>query len=72
MTQLARVLQYVERLGDVDTEGVEPLVHAIDQSNSFRADDVSESLLREAAIRNAPATDGGYFLVPDILDKQDS
>lgn len=66
--QLSRILEYVEILNEVDTESVEPMVHAVELSNVFRADEVGESLPREAALANAPKTDGRFFLVPQILD----
>ena len=67
--QLRRVLDYVAMLDELDTEGVEALVQAVEVRNAFRADEVTESLSREAALMNAPATDGECFLVPDILQK---
>lgn len=66
--QLGQVLQYVDMLSEVDTTQVEPLAHAIDVSNVFRADEPTPSLPRDAALANAPKTDGRYFLVPPILD----
>ncbi len=67
-SKLAQVLGYVELLNEVDTENVEPMVHAVELSNVFRPDVVEPSLPREAALANAPKTDGRYFLVPQILD----
>ena len=65
---MGHILTYIERLNEVDTEGVEPMVHAIDLSNVFREDVVAPSLSRDAALSNAPSSDGRYFLVPAILD----
>jgi aspartyl-tRNA(Asn)/glutamyl-tRNA(Gln) amidotransferase subunit C len=67
--QLGAILEYIDRLGEVDTTGVEPMAHAIEQHNVFRADEQTPSLPREAALGNAPASDGRYFLVPPILDQ---
>lgn len=66
--QLGEILTYVEQLGEVDTDGVEPMAHAIELSNVLRADEPHNSLPREAALGNAPQTDGRYFLVPQILE----
>ncbi|GIX04051.1 MAG: aspartyl/glutamyl-tRNA(Asn/Gln) amidotransferase subunit C [Planctomycetaceae bacterium] len=66
--QLGRVLEYMDRLQELDTSQVEPLVHAIEITNVLREDVVCPSLPREAALANAPKTDGQYFLVPAILD----
>ena len=69
-TKLGNILKYVDTLNEVDTEGVEPMVHAVELSNVFRADDVQPSLPRDAALANAPKTDGVYFLVPQILEEK--
>ena len=66
--QLGAILGYVERLSEVDTEGIEPMAHAVERTNVFREDVETPMLPREAALANAPKTDGQYFLVPRILD----
>lgn len=68
--KLGSILEYVESLNEVDTEDVEPMVHAVELSNVFRRDGVVPSLTREAALSNAPKTDGQFFLVPQILDAE--
>jgi len=67
-TQLGAILGYVDRLSQVDTEGIEPMAHAVERSNVFRDDTETPMLPREEALANAPKTDGQYFLVPQILD----
>ena len=66
--KLSSVLAYVDTLNEVATDEVDPLVHAVELSNVFRNDEVTPSLSREAALANAPKTDGQFFLVPQILD----
>lgn len=66
--EMSDVLSYIDKLNEVDTEGVEPMMHVLDISNVFREDQVGESLPRDLALKNAPKTDGEYFLVPRILD----
>ncbi len=68
VTKLGSVLKYVDTLNEVNTEGIEPMVHAVEMSNVFRADEVRESLPRAAALQNAPKSDGTFFLVPQILE----
>ena len=68
--QLQNILKYVEVLSDVDTDDVEPMVHAIEQQNVFRDDKPLDSLSRENALQNGPNTDGSYFLVPPILESE--
>jgi aspartyl-tRNA(Asn)/glutamyl-tRNA(Gln) amidotransferase subunit C len=67
-TQLGEVLDYVGLLEELDTTDVEPMAHAVEVSNVFRDDAVAPSLPRDAALANAPKSDGRYFLVPPILD----
>ena len=66
--QLARILEYVEILNEVDTENVEPMAHAIELRDVFRADVPVPSLPRKDALANAPKTDGRCFVVPAILE----
>jgi aspartyl-tRNA(Asn)/glutamyl-tRNA(Gln) amidotransferase subunit C len=66
--QLGQILGYVHVLDRLDTENVEPMAHAVDLANIFREDEPKESLPREAALANAPKSDGQAFLVPPILD----
>jgi aspartyl-tRNA(Asn)/glutamyl-tRNA(Gln) amidotransferase subunit C len=68
--KLGNVLAYVDSLSEIDTEEIEPMVHAVELSNVFRRDEVRPSLARDAALSNAPKTDGQYFLVPQILDAE--
>jgi aspartyl-tRNA(Asn)/glutamyl-tRNA(Gln) amidotransferase subunit C len=65
--QLAPILAYVDMLGEVDTRDVEPMAHAVELTNVLRDDVPTPSLAREAALQNAPKTDGRTFSVPAIL-----
>ncbi len=65
---LGKILEHIDQLNELQTEDVEPMVHAIEFENVFRADEIRESLPREAALSNAPKTDGRCFLVPQILE----
>ena len=66
--QLSKLIDYVAVLEEADTDDVEPMVHAIEQTNVFREDVRSAPLPREDALANAPKTDGKYFLVPQIIE----
>ena len=66
--QLSKLIDYVAVLDEVDTEDIEPMVHAIEQTNVFRDDVPTAPLPREEALANAPKTDGKYFLVPPIIE----
>jgi len=66
--QLASVLEYVEKLKEVDVSGVEPTAHAFPLVNVTRPDEVQPSLSNEEALRNAPAKANGLFIVPKIVE----
>lgn len=66
--QLGDILAYVQQLDAVPTDDVEPMAHAIPVQNVVRADVPASSLPRDAALQNAPRSDGKFFLVPQILD----
>jgi aspartyl-tRNA(Asn)/glutamyl-tRNA(Gln) amidotransferase subunit C len=65
--QLNDILAYVEKLQELDTEGVPPLAHVIPVFNVFREDAVKDGLDRDTAMDNAPAREEGAFVVPRII-----
>ena len=65
---LARMIGYVDKLSELDTEGVEPMSHAFPVTNVFREDEVRESMAREQVLANAPAVKDGCFLVPKTVE----
>ncbi|UCC97257.1 MAG: Asp-tRNA(Asn)/Glu-tRNA(Gln) amidotransferase subunit GatC [Phycisphaerales bacterium] len=67
--QLSAILDYVEKMNELDTEGIEPLAHCLPISNVFRDDCIVESLGTEKTLANAPQRDGEFFKVPKILDE---
>ena len=69
--QLTTILDYVRLLDEVDLTGVEPMTHPLPGENVFRLDELLPSLTREAALANAPKSDGLFFLVPKILEDKD-
>lgn len=66
--QLSAILDYVAVLDELDVAKVEPMVHAVELSNVLRPDELKPSLPRQAALANAPRTDGKHFLVPAIIE----
>jgi aspartyl-tRNA(Asn)/glutamyl-tRNA(Gln) amidotransferase subunit C len=58
----------MDALQEVDTTGVAPMTHAIAQNNAFRTDRVGESLPVETSLANAPASRGGCFQVPRVIE----
>ena len=66
--QLTTILDYVRLLDEVDTTNVAPLPHPVPAENVFREDQILPSLSLDAALSNAPKSDGQFFLVPKILE----
>jgi aspartyl-tRNA(Asn)/glutamyl-tRNA(Gln) amidotransferase subunit C len=66
--QLGGILEYMEKLNELDTTGVEPMVHAIEGAQPTRPDRRTGSLERDEALRNAPEAAEGCFKVPRIIE----
>ncbi len=65
--KLGKIVKLVDQLSEVDTENVEPMVHAFDLQNVLARDVCGESLARTEALKNAPASDSECFRVPAVL-----
>jgi len=65
--QLGAIVGYVEQLSELNTDAVEPMAHALELANVFRADELAPSLPRSAALANAPHHDDEFYLVPAVL-----
>ena len=66
--QLSAILDYVEKMNELNTDNVEPLAHCLPVANVFREDFAKESLGTEKVLANAPQSEGEFFKVPKILD----
>ncbi len=67
-TELSSILDLVEQMNAVNTDGVQPLAHPTDAVQRLRADVVTESNNREKYMANAPAQEEGLFLVPKVVE----
>jgi aspartyl-tRNA(Asn)/glutamyl-tRNA(Gln) amidotransferase subunit C len=67
-SQLDHIIQYVEKLKEVDVSGVEPTAHAIPVYNVFRADVPRDWFDQKAALDNAPREAGGLFSVTKVIE----
>ena len=65
--QLNAIVDYVNQLQAVNTDGVEPLAHALELHDVFRADEPGQSLSEDAALANAPARKGNFYSVPAVF-----
>ena len=66
--QLGQILGYIEKLNQLDVSHVEPTAHAVPLTNVNRRDETRPSLSHAEALRNAPASANGLFLVPKIVE----
>ncbi len=66
--QMDQLLGYVEKLNELDTEGIVPTAHAVPMENAFRADEVKPSIGLERALQNAPQSEESCFVVPKIIE----
>lgn len=65
--QLDTILAYVEKLEELDTEGIEPTTHAFSISNAFRSDTVKSSLPQSESLKNCSVKNDDSFIVPRII-----
>ena len=66
--EMSRILEYVEKLDELDTSGVPPMSHVLDVTNVYREDDIESRIDREQALEPAPDAEQGYFLVPRVVE----
>lgn len=71
LKDMQRVIDFVEKLNEIDTTGVEPLIFMTDEENVLREDVVrpEEIIPKKEALMNAPVKDSDYFKVPKVVDK---
>jgi len=66
---LDRIIGFCDKLKEVDTEGVEPLIYLSNEQNVLREDKVGDMLTKQEALKNAPLADSDYFKVPKVITK---
>lgn len=66
---LNRILGFVEKLEEVNTDGVEPLIYMTAETNILRNDEVVQTITQDEALKNAPRKDSDYFRVPRFIDQ---
>lgn len=65
--EMSSILDYMDKLNEIDTSDVEPLSHPIPVENIFREDKVEKSISREDALKNAPDATEEFFKVPKVI-----
>ncbi len=67
-SQLKRIVEYVEKLSELDTANVEPTAHVLPLKNVTRKDEVKPSIKREVVLKLAPKAGDGFIKVPRVID----
>lgn len=65
--EMSQILEYVEKLDELDTSGVQPMSHVLDVTNVFREDEIKSRIDQEQALAPGPETDDDYFRVPKVV-----
>lgn len=68
VSDLNKMLEFVEKLNEVDTEGVEPLKYVNEDTNVMRDDVVRHDISQEKALKNAPNADSDYFKIAKVIE----
>lgn len=66
---MERMIEFVDKLSEIDTENVEPLIFMSEEINRLREDEPKITVTHEEALKNAPKKDSDYFRIPKVLDK---
>ena len=69
MGDLKEIISFFEKLQEVDTTGIEPLIHITGGANHLRKDEANTSIARKDALKNAPLHDDVHFKVPKVIKK---
>ena len=70
INDLNRMLDFVNKLNELDTSNVEPLIYMNDEVNVLREDEVKQTISQKEALNNAPKKDSDYFKVPKVVEKK--
>lgn len=66
---LQRMIAFVDKLNELDLDGVEPMLFMSDEVNVLREDEIKGSISRDEALKNAPLHDGLFFKVPKVIKR---
>ena len=69
LNDMNRMLAFVDKLNEMDTTDVEPLIYMTDERNVMREDEPKQTLTQKEALQNAPKKDSDYFKVPKVIDQ---
>lgn len=68
VNDMNRMLAFVDKLNELNTDNVEPLIYMTDERNVLREDEPMQTITQKEALKNAPKKDSDYFKVPKVID----
>lgn len=68
LNDMNRMLAFVDKLNELDTKNIEPLIYMTDEKNVLREDESEQTITQKEALKNAPKKDSDYFKVPKVID----
>ncbi|GAB4125672.1 MAG: Asp-tRNA(Asn)/Glu-tRNA(Gln) amidotransferase subunit GatC [Raineya sp.] len=68
LAEMSKILSWMEKLNEIDTQAVQPLIHISQETNVLRKDEPQTSLDHEKGLLNAPKRDANYFRVPKVIE----
>jgi len=68
LNDMNRMLAFVDKLNELDTDDVQPLIYMTDEVNVMREDEPKQTITQKEALKNAPKKDSDYFKVPKVID----
>ncbi len=71
VNDMQRMVEFVDKLNELDTEGVEPMIYVSEAVNALRKDEVKDQISKADALKNAPQKDSDYFKVPKVINRNE-
>ena len=68
VTELNKIIAFVEKLDEINTDGIEPLIYMVDETNVVRKDTMKQDVSQDEGLKNAPKKDSDYFRVPKVIE----
>jgi len=68
-SDMEKIIGFVDKLSEVDTSGVDPLIYLSEEENMLRTDEIKNEVSQKEALQNAPEKDSDYFKIPTVLKK---
>lgn len=68
VTELNKIIAFVEKLDEINTDGIDPLIYMVDETNVARKDTMKQDVSQDEGLKNAPKKDSDYFRVPKVIE----